>query len=567
MRSTIPVLRLFIVLIFTMSFTSIAQAGHLFTQASANTPINLSSGKGIQITQLTYETFGGTNGNVTIDFNDEMITGDATKDWSAGDAIQVTIGSWANTYTFDTLLTDGDLSGVSQDGGNINIGVDATLLAANITPEAGDKFIVIAKSGQFTFSGYRIYVNGKTFNGTGADTITQSQVVDASDLGDNSFEAKADSNQKGLGQHLDKLSSTATGELATVITVLSAMTDESKELAIKLISPEQSQILGASATKSVSTGFDTVQVRLDTIRNGTDANAQMHHDSGEGMSSGDAGILERNAWVKALGGKAEQDASDGFAGSDSDFYGVMGGLDYTFENQLTLGAAFAYGRTDVSMTDYRNGDGADIDTYQVTAYFNKSLERIYVEGMLSYAYQNYETKRNTHLTGVAQGDFNGDMVSARLISGLPLAMNDKFTITPFIGAEAYHLRQRGYTEKGAGVLSLDVSSNEANRFRSIVGTKFGYHTELADGSILSPIVQLTWKHEFKDDGIKTTSSFLGGGGQFQSVGQDVDRDIYGVSGRLDWAKTDQLSLGIELGAEAASNYLGYNGQLYGKWRF
>ncbi len=171
------------------------------------------------------------------------------------------------------------------------------------------------------------------------------------------------------------------------------------------------------------------------------------------------------------------------------------------------------------------------------------------------------------MTGVARGDFNGDMFAARLVSGLPITVTEAVTVTPFIGAEAYHLRQRGYTESGAGALSLDVSSNDANRFRSIFGTKVGFRKELNDGSILSPTIQASWRHEFQDDGITTESSFLGGGGQFQSVGQDVDQNIYSLTGRLDWARTERMSIGIEIGAEAASNYRSYNGQLYGKWMF
>jgi outer membrane autotransporter protein len=541
--------------LFVISYS--ANAGHLFTQGSGNTPINLKSGQGIEITQLSYEG-AGTNGLVTIAFY-QSGGSDNSLLWSAGDSIKITIGSWVQTFSYDTLTTD--FSGSSQSSNSLSAN-DPTLAAANITPSGTTTFTVESTSGQFTFEGYRIYVNGSTYDGNGSGPIDQSQVVSSS-----TFQSNAGSNQKtGVGQHLDQISGNVGGKLDDFITLLASQTAEKQQEVLKSISPEQSQALGQSVNNTVSGSFDTVQVRLDSLRMGGTDVQNVNHSSG--LSSGGVldGILERHAWVKALGGKSKQDSEDGFAGADSRYHGVMGGMDFTNSSDLTLGAAFAYARTDVNMNDYRDGDGADIDTYQLTAYFNQSFERFYVEGMLTYAYQNYETKRNTHVTGVAKGDFDGDMFAARLVSGMPLYL-EQFTVTPFFGVEAYHTRQRGYTEKGADYLSMHINSNESNRFRSLVGTKVSKEFELSDGSILTPTLQVSWRHEFKEDGITTTSSFLGGGGQFESVGQNVDRNTGSISGRVNWAKTDSLSLGVELGAEASSGYRAYNGQLYADWTF
>lgn len=350
---------------------------------------------------------------------------------------------------------------------------------------------------------------------------------------------------------------------------MAAMTDESKALAMKLISPEQSQALGQSASNTVSTSFDTVQVRLDSVRNGGVESSISAGNYDSGLSSGDetSSILERHMWIKAIGGTADQKSKNGFAGSDSDYHGVMGGLDLTTESNLTIGAAFAYARSNVNMNDFRNGDGADIDTYQLTGYFTRPIQKFYLEGMVTYAYHDFKTTRNTHLTGVAHGDFNGDMLAVRLVTGLPIALASDTTFTPYLGVEGFHSKQNSYTETGAGALSLAVSSNTANRFRTLAGVKLATDKQLTDGSILTPMMQVNWRHEFNVDGVNTTSSFLGGGGNFESVGQNVERNVYGLSGRLNWTKTERLSLGVELGTEAASGYRSYNGQLYGNWKF
>jgi outer membrane autotransporter protein len=141
------------------------------------------------------------------------------------------------------------------------------------------------------------------------------------------------------------------------------------------------------------------------------------------------------------------------------------------------------------------------------------------------------------------------------------------TLTPYSGIEAHHISQGSYTETGAGVLSLNASADDADRLRSLVGVELGFLKKLDDGSLLRPTVKLNWRHEFLRDGVNTTSSFVGGGGQFESSGQAVARNVYGLTARLDWEKTERLGLSVELGAEAGQKYRSLNGQLVASWRF
>lgn len=558
--------------LFALLASPVASAGHLFTQAGSNTPINLNAGQGLNVTQLTYEN-SNSNGNVNVYFKQGGAV-DPALQWSAGDAIQLTIGSWSQTFTYDGMVA----AGGSQGGSYFQIN-SASLAAANITPTGQVAWTVIATAGQFTWEGYRIYVVGKTFNGTGAGPINQTQVVSASQLGGGGFVPVAAPNEKGVAATLDGLGG-ATGQLGAVVTILSAMTDDSKRLAMKLISPDRSQVMGQSAINTVTSSLDTVQVRLDALRLGVGAesdsriglNSQHNgHDghqesSGEGMASGDD-ALNRSFWLKAFGGKADQDGKHGYAGSDSNIVGMMAGADRMTESGWLLGAALAYAKTNVDMTGYRNGDDADIKTYQVTGYVSKSFERWYMQGMMTYAYQDYETSRNTHLTGVAKGDFGGDMYGIRLVAGMPFSLQNDMTLTPSIGIESHRINQDSYTEKGAGAISLRVGDSDATRLRSLAGLELGVLKTLSDGSRLRPSLKATWRHEFNDDGMNTTASFIGGGAQFESVGQDVNRDTYGLAARLNWEKTERIGVSVEVGAEKGDGYFGLNGQLMGTYRF
>lgn len=544
-------------------FGTLAHAGHLFTQAQSNSPISLSAGQGLNVTQLTYEGGGGSNGLVTIDFGG---------DWSAGDAIKITIGNWSETFAFNTIAAD---NSAYQDGTYMQVQSSA-LVAAGLNPSGQIAWTVIATAGQFTWHGYRIYTTSGTFDGTGAAPINQSQVVDASQLGGGgNYSSVATPNQTGVAATLDGLSG-ATGQMGGVLAVLDAMTDQSKRDAMRLISPDRSQVVGQSAINTTTAALDTVQVRLDNLRVGMSGQNDMAmidhrvktagHGTAQGMSSGDA-ALDKTVWIKAFGGKADQAGRDGFAGSDSKILGMMAGADRMLENGLVLGAAVAYANTNVDMNDFRNGDSANIKTYQLTGYFAKNFERWFLQGMLSYAYQDYDTKRNTHLTGLARGNFSGNMVGTRVVAGIPFQITEVYTLTPSMGIEAYRINQDGFREKGAGVLSLNVGSSDADRVRSLMGLELGMLKVLADGSRLHPSLKAIWRHDFIRDGMATTSSFLGGGAQFESVGQKVNQDVYGLIAKLNWEKTERVGLAVEVGSEQGDGYDAINAQVTGTYRF
>jgi outer membrane autotransporter protein len=541
-------------------FGSVAQAGHLFTQASNNTPISLNAGQGLTVTQLTYEISSGTsNGAVSLNFGGN---------WSAGDAIQITIGSWSETFAYDNTVANGG----SQNASVLSISSTA-LVAAGLAPSGQLAWTVVATAGQFTWEGYRIYTAGNTFNGTGAAPINQSQVIT---VGGGNYSSIANPNQTGVAGTLDGLAG-ATGQMGGVLAVLDAMSDQSKRDAMQIISPDRSQVVAQSAINTTTAALDTVQVRLDNLRVGMSGQNdvamlnQTHFahgsgNAGRGMSSGDD-TLDKTVWIKAFGGKADQAGRSGFAGSDSKVVGMMLGTDRMLDNGLVMGVALAYAKTGVDMNDFRNGDNADIKTYQVTGYFAKAFERWFLQGMLSYAYQDYETKRNTHLTGVARGDFNGNMLGTRLVAGVPFQLTEVVTLTPSLGIEAHRINQDGFTEKGAGVLSLNVGSSNADRVRSLLGLELGMLHVLADGSRLRPAIKANWRHDFIRDGMNTTSSFIGGGSAFESVGQKVNQDVYGISARLNWEKTDRIGLAVEVGSEQGDGYDAVNAQLTGTYRF
>ncbi|MEH6610161.1 MAG: hypothetical protein V7696_12405 [Halioglobus sp.] len=144
-----------------MSVGLSAQAGHLFTQASLNTPINLTAGFGIDLPQLA--TWEETSSSGNSNFNVE--------NFDSGDIMRVDIGGVIRVFAFDSMP-----SGWTATSNRITSSPnDPGYAALAITPPITWRIDAVA--GAFTLEGFRLYTVNGTVDGTNTNTINQSAVT------------------------------------------------------------------------------------------------------------------------------------------------------------------------------------------------------------------------------------------------------------------------------------------------------------------------------------------------------------------------------------------------------
>lgn len=407
--------------------------------------------------------------------------------------------------------------------------------------------------------------------------LSSSVTLTSADLGGGLFSPNANTRSSGAAQVLDSLVGSASGELATALAALAALSPDQQAVALQHIAPQTNRALSLASAQTVNGALDTVQIRMDAVRTTGFTPSLMDDymsgklmlasaDSGAGLVSDDT-PLTRGVWGKLFGSEARQGANGGFAGYKANTYGLSVGTDTLVNNNWVLGAAFTFADTDVGLRDSFAGDGSDIKTYQLTGYFTRDYGKWYLEGMLAYARQKFDSVRNTTISGIAQSSFNGDQLATRLTAGMPWAANDKVTLTPSAGLEVNHFRQDGYTESGAGPLSMVVNEQSATRVRSVLGGKVASKFALSGGAVLKPSVHAYWRHEFKNGGVNTTSTFTGGGATFLTPGQKLARNTLNIGGSLVYEKSETFSLSLQLDGERAPHYGSASGQIVGLWRF
>jgi autotransporter-associated beta strand protein len=267
------------------------QAGHLFTQSSLNTPTWIQAGQGISIDQYGTENGSGQTTSISLNFSAPSsvpagadTTNSNWSSWSAGDVLEINLPLANATYNY-TIAYDAASSGTTcayDFCGSTTANVAAAdILASDVvlpshagqtstfdSTDTSFAWSIVAKAGEFSLSGYRIYTSAGTLNGTGAGLLDQSSVVSASQA------------QGGSGPSDISQSGQAISELvANGGSVLNSVFDGG-ELIID-------QDLASSAVTSFSIKSGTGNAQLSVTSNTFEVGSQFTDDTGS------AGVLEK----------------------------------------------------------------------------------------------------------------------------------------------------------------------------------------------------------------------------------------------------------------------------------
>jgi outer membrane autotransporter protein len=340
----------------------------------------------------------------------------------------------------------------------------------------------------------------------------------------------------GVAGALDSLGA-GTGAVSDALVALTALSPAQQAAALELLTPIASRGTLVAASSSLDTTFDQLSNHLDGLRSPV-APAVAQTDNG--------------LWLMGHGINRHQKLEDGFAGYKGDGWGVVGGIDHAIAPGAFIGAAVSYSDSSLDYRDQLSGSSDDIKSTQVSLYGSQDTGQIYIEGMLAYAWQKYDGDRNTGVAGIATGDYNGHQWGARFGGGMPIALAPNASITPQAHLSWDEVKQDAFTETG-GALALAVASRSADRFRSSIGAQVDFDAGMADIKTRL-FVRGFWHHDFKNDGIVTTASFVAGGTSFVTPGQELDSDPFTVGAGINFYGQGSFSAALTYDLTLGNSY-------------
>ena len=238
-------------------------------------------------------------------------------------------------------------------------------------------------------------------------------------------------------------------------------------------------------------------------------------------------------------------------GFDYNIGGFIAGADYRYTDNLILGAALSYQRSDADFdTSASNSAGnSDSNSYSGSLYGTfYPTDNFYIEGVATYGWMNYDLKRKIHYT-IAPNDLapNGDTVNSTAKShpdGHQYAFSlgggynypwGALTLNPYGRLDYTNLYIEPYKESGGDGWATHVSSQKTNSLRTTLGTQFSYAISTSWG-VAMPQLWGEWHHEFADDkqsiGVRYLGALTTGSQEFNVYTANPDRDYFTLGAGL-----------------------------------
>jgi len=197
---------------------------------------------------------------------------------------------------------------------------------------------------------------------------------------------------------------------------------------------------------------------------------------------GNGGISDRQATV----------ASNGF---NLDSVGGTIGLEYRFNANSFVGAAFDYSNPKASL--FNNAGTTDANSYQLGFYGGWANAHFFAQGLATVGHQDF---RNTR-PGVVDTITSNPDGTTFVVAGKAGYLFDagKAQIGPIGGLTYAHARVNGFTEAGDPVLILNVGPQTAEALIGSVGAQFRMPF-VVNGRVINPYLNLTAEDDFIGNG-------------------------------------------------------------------
>ncbi|MEA2080171.1 MAG: autotransporter outer membrane beta-barrel domain-containing protein [Pseudomonadota bacterium] len=227
---------------------------------------------------------------------------------------------------------------------------------------------------------------------------------------------------------------------------------------------------------------------------------------------------------------------------DFDTYGVTGGVDYRFTDNLVLGVAVSYHDVDADFDTKPtvSGGSVDADGWGGFLYGTWYSDRFYIDGLAGYTKTDYDTKRRIvipnnnpdnplqSINETAKGSPDSDDYALSAGAGYRLGKG-ALSYGPYARVTYYEVDIDDYREKGAEAsgLNLNVDSQDWESLTSVLGAQLSYAFSQSFG-VLVPQGQVGWVHEFENDSERFSAIYVDDPNQNQLVAEtnDPDRDYF-----------------------------------------
>lgn len=532
-----------------------------YANDSANVVLNV--GQGAQFVGNTAGTLGGAI------YNDGTLVfkGDATFSGNtAGGVLNDIHNTGAMTVEAGTLTLDGGITGngtlTFADGSALNVKVgtsqaDSTTIANTVTV---GKDVTLTMSFVPGYIGeYSLVADDGSVNGE--FTLADNAVFDVTAVeGENGVYDVALKSTEEIAQNTgaDANQAAAIGALMRSLSTNETFNDIATTISDGIQSSDpiaQQAALDAVTAMSPEVAPMITQVQSDTATQVFGLIGNRLGGSAQGMASGD-GTSGTALWVQGMVGTTDLDDTSKARGYSADTTGMAMGLEAKPTDALTVGAGFAYADTEVDGF-LRN---TDVESMMAFLYGEYKPSNWYVNGIVSYAWADYDESKNVAGVGV-DAKYDVDTFGMQLMTGLDLTVAN-VSVTPEAGLRYFHIGMDAYTDTAG----MAVKATNEDILTGVLGARISTAIETSNAVRFVPEARVAMTYDFVD---ADNSSFvtLANGSSYSVEGETLDR--FGVEAGVGVKAEmgDHLEMSLSYEGAWRGDYENHAGILNAKYKF
>ncbi|MGC0372315.1 MAG: hypothetical protein DGJ47_001027 [Rickettsiaceae bacterium] len=194
-------------------------------------------------------------------------------------------------------------------------------------------------------------------------------------------------------------------------------------------------------------------------------------------SSGDRDSMY-GIWASPFYSKTIKNAENNFSGYSSNSYGGIVGFDGKVDDQVILGASFAYSNAQIKHKNDKSGDRTKINSYMFSGYANIDLNKDwFLRGLITVGVSDVDNKERRVISdteyGIANGHYRAKLFTTEARLAKEYKFNNDSVITPALGASFTAIRDDSYQETGVAPTPLRSHAQKTReKFDIIASLKF-----------------------------------------------------------------------------------------------
>ncbi|MCB9989931.1 MAG: autotransporter outer membrane beta-barrel domain-containing protein [Rhodospirillales bacterium] len=299
--------------------------------------------------------------------------------------------------------------------------------------------------------------------------------------------------------------------------------------------------------------FGLINQRLAMLRNDKEGKS--------GISTGDL-TDELEAWWQFYGQTADQERRGTVSGYEMTTYGLAVGVDRALFDYGVFGVGFSWGETTSNSKGYGDAE-TEVDSYMLSLYGDYDFGHLYMNGMLSYGYNDIYTAK-TSAAGTRTASYHANNYTARAEMGYAF-MPGKTRLIPKVMGQYSYYSPESYTEEGpAGQI---ITRDSIKAFEVGAGLDMQWLIGNRGESYWVPELRLGYRHDLAGEAVVSTTRFVEGGSVFEVQGSDPATEAYDLGMGLTYFSQDAWELLFNYDFTYKQDYMSHAGMVRAAYKF